>query len=87
MEIKVGRYIICSDSCNLWVEESYQSKGKEQRRKVAGYCSNINDLCKSFFDGRLRGSDAGSVGELLAQVEQIRRETLDLCGGYHNAKI
>ena len=49
MEIRVGKFILRSDQFCMWIEEEYQSKGKDgkpgrvQRRKVAGYTNSIDN--------------------------------------------
>lgn len=77
MEIKVGRYYLRSDAMCMWIEEEYQSKGKDgkpgrvQRRKVAGYTNSIDNLVKQFCAHKHMASEATTVEELIKEWKQI----------------
>lgn len=82
MEIRVGRYILRSDERCLWIDEEYQSKGKDgkpgriQTRKVAGYAANIDILVRQFMEHKHMASEATTVEELIKEFKQIADDTL-----------
>ena len=61
----------------MWIEEEYQSKGKDgkpgrvQRRKVAGYTNNIDNLIRQFCEHKHMASEATTVEELIKEWKQI----------------
>ena len=77
MEIRVGKFILRSDDKSMWIEEEYQSKGKDgkpgrvQRRKVAGYTNSIENLIKQFCEHKHMASEATTVEELIKEWKQI----------------
>lgn len=77
MEIRVGRFILRSDQYSMWIDEEYQSKGKNgkpgrtQTRKVAGYANNIDTLVKQFVAHKHMASEATTVEELIKEWKQI----------------
>ena len=77
MEIRVGRFLLRSDDKSMWIEEEYQSKGKDgkpgrvQRRKVAGYTNNIDNLIRQFCEHKHMASEATTVEELIKEWKQI----------------
>ena len=77
MEIRVGRFILRSDEKSMWIEEEYQSKGKDgkpgrmQRRKVAGYTNSIDNLIRQFCEHKHMASEATTVDELIKEWKQI----------------
>lgn len=77
MEIRVGRFLLRSDEKSMWIEEEYQSKGKDgkpgrvQRRKVAGYTNNIDNLIRQFCGHKHMASEATTVEELIKEWKQI----------------
>lgn len=80
MDIRVGRFILRSDQYCMWIEEEYQSKGKDgkpgrmQRRKVAGYKNNIDDLVRQFCEHKHMASEATTVEELIKEWKQIAED-------------
>ena len=82
MEIKVGRYYLRSDQFCIWIEEEYQSKGKDgkpgrvQRRKVAGYTNSIDTLIRQFLEHKHRASEATTVAELIKEWGQIADDAM-----------
>lgn len=80
MEIRVGRFILRSDEKSMWIEEEYQSKGKDgksgrvQRRKVAGYTNNIDNLIRQFCEHKHMASEAATVEELIKEWKQIAED-------------
>lgn len=81
MEIRVGKFILRSDQYCMWIEEEYQSKGKGekqgrvQRRKVAGYTNNIDNLVRQFVAHKHMASEAATVEELIKEMKQIAEDT------------
>lgn len=77
MEIRVGKFILRSDQFCMWIEEEYQSKGKDgkpgrvQRRKVAGYTNSIDNLIRQFCEHKHMASEATTVEELIKEWKQI----------------
>ena len=77
MEIRVGRFILRSDDKSMWIEEEYQSKGKDgkpgrkQTRKVAGYTNSIDNLIRQFCEHRHMASEATTVEQLIKEWKQI----------------
>lgn len=77
MEIRVGKFILRSDQYCMWIEEEYQSKGKDgkpgrvQRRKVAGYTNSIDNLVRQFCEHKHMASEATTVEELIKEWKQI----------------
>lgn len=77
MEIRVGKFILRSDDKSLWIEEEYQSKGKDgkpgrkQTRKVAGYTNSIDNLVRQFCEHKHMASEATTVEELIKEWKQI----------------
>ena len=80
MEIRVGRYILRSDQFCLWIEEEYESKGKDgkpgrvQKRKVAGYTNNIDNLIRQFCAHKHMASEATTVEQLIKEWKQIAED-------------
>ena len=81
MDIQIGRFHLRSDQYCMWIEEEYQSKGKEgkqgrvQKRKVAGYTNNIDNLVRQFVAHKHRASEATTVEELIKEMKQIAEDT------------
>lgn len=81
MEIRVGKFILRSDQYCMWIEEEYQSKGKEgkqgrvQKRKVAGYTNNIDNLVRQFVTHKHMASEATTVEQLIKEMKQIAEDT------------
>ena len=77
MDIRVGRFILRSDDKSMWIEEEYQSKGKDgkpgrkQTRKVAGYTNSIDNLIRQFCEHKHMASEATTVEELIKEWKQI----------------
>lgn len=80
MEIRVGKYILRSDQFCMWIEEEYQSKGKDgkpgriQKRKVAGYTNRIENLIEQFCRHKHMASEATTVEELIKEWKQIAED-------------
>ena len=84
MEIRVGKFILRSDQYCMWIEEEYQSKGKDgkpgrvQRRKVAGYTNSIDNLIRQFCEHKHMASEATTVEELIKEWKQIIEDAAKL---------
>lgn len=82
MEIRIGKFILRSDQYAIWIEEEYQSKGKNgkpgriQTRKVAGYTNNIDNLVKQFVAHRHMASEATTVEQLIKEMKQTAEDTV-----------
>lgn len=80
MEIRVGRFILRSDDKSMWIEEEYQSKGKDgkpgrkQTRKVAGYTNSIDNLVRQFCEHKHMASEATTVEELIKEWKQTAED-------------
>lgn len=80
MEIRVGKFILRSDMYSLWIDEEYQSKGKDgkpgktQTRRVAGYAPNIDILVRQFVSHRHMASEATTVEELIKELKQTAED-------------
>ena len=84
MEIKVGNYILRSDRFCMWLEEKYtDKKGKDATRMVAGYCTSFKQLLDDFTEKKIKGTDAKTMKELLAVMEQ----TLDDIEAMHREAV
>lgn len=81
MEIRVGKFILRSDQYCMWIEEEYQSKGKEgkqgrvQKRKVAGYTNSIDNLVRQFVTHKHMASEATTVEQLIKEMKQVAEDT------------
>ena len=77
MDIKIGKFHLRSDAWCMWIEEEYQSKGKDgkpgrkQSRKVAGYATSIDSLVRQFCEHKHMASEATTVEELIKEWKQI----------------
>lgn len=80
MEIRVGKFILRSDQYCMWIEEEYQSKGKDgkqgriQKRKVAGYTNSIDNLVRQFCRHKHMASEATTVEQLIKEWKQIAED-------------
>ena len=80
MEIRIGDYILKSDSFCYWIEKEYQGKDsrgrpKTQRKRVAGYASTLDNLIYQFVDTRYKDSDATTMKELIQMMKQTAEDT------------
>lgn len=84
MEIRVGRFILRSDQHCMWIDEEYQSKGKDgqpgrtQTKKVAGYSRTLTQLYNSFIQHKFRSSEATTVKELLKDLKQLEQDLSEI---------
>lgn len=84
MEIRTGKYILRSDQYCFWVDEEYESKGKNgkpgkmQTKKVAGYSTTLEGLWRSFAQHKFRNSEATTVKELLTELKQAEQDLGEL---------
>lgn len=84
MEIRVGRFTLCSDQYGMWITETYTSKGKNgaqgkpQTKKVAGYSRTMAQLYSSFVGHKFRCSEATTVAELLKDLKQLEQDLSEI---------
>lgn len=86
MNIKVGKYIIKSDSYCMWIEEEYVGKtksGEEKTatRQVSGYVRDFSQLLENFMEHKIRNSEAETVTELLRDFAKCEGEIRGLIKG------
>lgn len=79
MEIKIGRYYLRSDTFAFWVEEEYESEGKngkvkKMRRRVTGYASSLDNLYRQFVEHKHKASEATTVAELIKELKQTAKD-------------
>ena len=82
MEIRVGRFILRSDTMCYWIEEEYETKDKKGKtktttRKVAGYATSLDSLYRQFTAHKHRAAEATTVEELIKAMKQTA-EDIDL---------
>ena len=75
MDIRIGKYILRSDSLCFWLEEEYEGKDakgrpKKQTRRVAGYASTLDNLYRQFVEHRHKASEATTVAELIKEMKE-----------------
>lgn len=75
MDIRIGKYILRSDSLCYWLEEEYEGKDakgrtKMQTRRVAGYASTLDNLYRQFVEHRHKASEATTVAELIKEMKE-----------------
>lgn len=80
MEIRVGKYILKSDSYCYWIEEEYEgkdSKGrvKVQTRRVAGYATTKDALIRQFTAHKHKAMGADTMTKLIRELKQIAEDT------------
>ena len=79
MEIVCGKYVLKSDNLNMWVEELYTAKnGEAASRVVTGYHRDCGHLLDSFAMKKLRGSEAQSMTQLLADIKAAESDMREL---------
>lgn len=82
MNIDCGKYIIKSDTYNLWIEEKYQmKKGGEATRVITGYHQSFERLLGCFLERKMRSSDAQETAELLKEFSEIEADLKQLAKG------
>ena len=84
MEIRIGKFMLCSDQYVFWIMETYTSKGKDgkpgkpQTKKVAGYSRTMSQLYESFIGHKFRCSEATTVAELLKDLKQLEQDLSEM---------
>ena len=83
MEIKRGKYILCSDASCCWIEEEKVSKdtGKTRRECTSGYYPNFRMLADAGLPSHLVRDTEGKsmrkvIEELKKKEEKIGKMTL-----------
>lgn len=74
MKIDCGKYVLCSDPMNIWIEK----KTKRGTVKVAGYDSTLNLVLKDLVKKRIRGSEADDIKALINELTAIETDLLEL---------
>ena len=90
MEIKVGEYILRSDSYCMWIDKEYEQKnGKTATKRVAGYATSYEQLRDSFLKHRYLDNNATTVKEMLEVFTQTAEDlkALDEAALKHDFKI
>lgn len=79
MEIRIGKYILKSDAFCYWIEEEYEGKDKngrkkKSRRRVAGYVSTLDILYRQFVEHKHKASEATTVAELVKDMKECAED-------------
>lgn len=80
VEIKIGRFTLCSDGKNWFIYETYMGKDKhkqpkEQTRLVAGFAWSIENLERQFVKNRYADIEATTVAQLVKAMKQVYEDT------------
>lgn len=80
VEIKIGRFTLCSDGKNWFIYETYMGKDKhkqpkEQTRMAAGFAWSIENLEKQFIKNRYEDIEATTVTQLVKAMKTVYEET------------
>ena len=83
VEIKIGRFTLCSDGKNWFIYETYMGvdkhkKPKEQTRMVAGFAWSIENLERMFVKARYEDIEAETVTQLVRAMKQVYEDTLEI---------
>lgn len=83
MEIRVGRFILKSDTMCLWIDEEYigtdkDKKPKKMTRRVAGYASSYANLLRQFTDHKHKAIGADTMTKLIRELKQIAEDTAQI---------
>lgn len=79
MRIQIGKFTLCSDTWNYWLEEEFEGKDKDGKKKVtkrraSGYCWTIDKMLEDYAKRKISGSDAETMAELIAVVKQLQED-------------
>lgn len=79
MKIKVGTYILNSDSLNWWITEEYETKsGKTDERMITGYCYTFEKALQTFAERRIGSTEATTFIQLLEALRDIFEDMVEL---------
>ena len=83
VEIKIGRFTLCSDGKNWFIYETYMGKDKhkqpkEQTRMAAGFAWSIENLERQFIKNRYEDIEATTVTQLVKAMKQVYEDTLEI---------
>lgn len=79
MKIKVGNYILNSDSLNFWISEEYETKsGKTDERMITGYCYTFDKALQTFAERRIGNTEATTFIQLLDALKDIFEDMIEL---------
>ena len=86
MEIKIGKYKVCSDKYCMWITVMVKPEkgGKEYEKKVAGYSINAEQLLDSFIENGFRDAPSKSVETYLKHIEKVERDAKRIAKGILN---
>lgn len=88
MRIECGNYILMTDSCcNIWIEEKYMGKDKEDNpkeytKRITGYLHDFSSLTKDFLNKKLCGSDAENMVDVLNELNIAKKEIDEIYNRY-----
>lgn len=72
MKIKVGNYMLNSDSLNWWITEEYETKsGKTDERMITGYCYTFEKALQTFAERKIGSTEATTLTQLLEALRDI----------------
>ena len=83
MKIECGVYTIHSDESCMWITQKVRTKDKKAKNdyqdvRIAGYSRNVEQLLKSFIDGKCRRSGAKTVKDLLKDIDKRDKDLMRL---------
>lgn len=83
VEIKIGRFTLCSDGKNWFIYETYMGKDKhkqpkEQTRMAAGFAWSIENLERQFVKNRYEDIEATTVTQLIKAMKGVYEDTLEI---------
>ena len=77
MEIKVGKYVITSDSlCIILNEKKKIQKGENEGKEylsAVGYYNTVESCMEGLLQHKIKKSDATSIKELLDEIKEISK--------------
>lgn len=81
MEIKVGKYKICSDKYCMWIVVEKKAKRKDAKiqvreEKVAGYSANAEQLLDSFIENGFRDASSKTIETYLKHIATVERDAM-----------
>lgn len=73
MEIKRGKYVLCSDAACCWISQEVKSEnGKPRLEPISGYYPNFRMLAEKGLPSHLiRSSEAKSMKKLVEDVKKM----------------
>ena len=88
MEIKIGKYTLKSDYFCCWLNQEVKTgKGKISQKRITGYYRDIGLLLDDFIDMRVKDSDASSMKQVLAEIEQATKDAKKIAREAYKGKF